>query len=283
MANLPKFLHKFGAGYGFGKYFNCDSVDVTARQIDWQVAAGEDGDGFTAYQAVKCDTCGRDHVIPASSFGDTCGSLVESDPDVYEIEEFGDEYDQAIRCSTRLESFEGPVMSAFWPCDFGDAREAAKKIDTFGVGPTCTVEFADGETGFALTGGGMDLSDEIAGAYVAVGHYPPAILRVQAHMFRNRSGRRSRAILHCLKESNRIIVSRARGRVADARRVSRELRVGDLYLKLRERLASLNPSASQTTIGDISRFVVRGRVDLLGDDLKALEIAAKIERLERAR
>lgn len=72
-------------------------------------------------------------------------------------------------------SAEGPMMSSYWPVSEEDsldenelARLAAKIADL----PLCVV-YVDGTVGLALTGGGMDLSWEIAEAFIRIGYYPP--------------------------------------------------------------------------------------------------------------
>ena len=64
---------------------------------------------------------------------------------------------------------EGPMMNYYYPVDLDDAADAARKLaDTC----LCVVE-VDGRDGLALTGGGMDLSWEIAAAFVTLGYLPP--------------------------------------------------------------------------------------------------------------
>jgi len=69
---------------------------------------------------------------------------------------------------------EGPMMNYYTPLDpisTFTPEQAAWAIRDF---PLCIVA-VDGENyGLALTGGGMDLSWEIAGAFIALGYYPPA-------------------------------------------------------------------------------------------------------------
>ncbi len=62
----------------------------------------------------------------------------------------------------------GPMMNYWYPVDIDDAAAAALALS----GPLCVVE-VDGITGLALTGGGMDLSWEIAEAFCQLGQLPP--------------------------------------------------------------------------------------------------------------
>ena len=65
---------------------------------------------------------------------------------------------------------EGPMMNYYYPCTIEDPAEAALVLDGL---PLCTVEFEDGKTALALTGGGMDLTWEICEAYMRLGYVPP--------------------------------------------------------------------------------------------------------------
>ena len=63
-------------------------------------------------------------------------------------------------------------MNHFYPCELRNlsTEDAARAIAHL---PLCVVEFEDGETGFALTGGGMDLSWQICDAFISCGYLPP--------------------------------------------------------------------------------------------------------------
>lgn len=70
------------------------------------------------------------------------------------------------------ESSDGPMMNFLYPVaeeDESTARDWAYAIRDL---PLCVVE-VDGRHGLALTGGGMNLSWEIARAFVAIGYRPP--------------------------------------------------------------------------------------------------------------
>ena len=91
----------------------------------------------------------------------------------YEItveDEDGDESEERNDCTGYL-CFEGPMMNYWYPVPISDCQEAAKAISHL---PLCVVEFEDGQTGLALTGGGMDLRWEICRAHIALGFSPPA-------------------------------------------------------------------------------------------------------------
>lgn len=75
-----------------------------------------------------------------------------------------------------------PIMNSYWPVDLSHdttAEQAAALIDQFA--PVCTLicfrpDDGDDAYGIALSGGGMDLSDKIAIAYLCCGGIPPLSL-----------------------------------------------------------------------------------------------------------
>lgn len=76
-----------------------------------------------------------------------------------------------------------PCMSIRWPLpNLHYSPEGAQSILECDVGhlrPGCViVTLIDGEPFLALAGGGMDCSDQIVAAYIALGYYPPAALRL---------------------------------------------------------------------------------------------------------
>lgn len=68
-----------------------------------------------------------------------------------------------------------PLMSVLWPCSIPSIEQAAAAFRRENL--ACTVVAGDVHgyqtSGIALTGGGMDLSDHIAAAYVLCGQTPP--------------------------------------------------------------------------------------------------------------
>jgi hypothetical protein len=68
---------------------------------------------------------------------------------------------------------EGPMMNYAYPVTSEvDADVSAQWAVRIAGLPLCVVEL-DGYTGLALTGGGTDLSWEIAEAFIRIGYYPP--------------------------------------------------------------------------------------------------------------
>jgi hypothetical protein len=133
------------------KSLSTDSVDTTARTVDWSTGYGEE---WEVYEASRCEDCGA---VLVGSHGDTHSDL-----------------DNESECRGAVPGGEGPMMNYFYPLPYGvDLTEAAKLLVDL---PLCAIEFtreAGGEIGLALTGGGMDLRWQICEAYMVLGHLPP--------------------------------------------------------------------------------------------------------------
>lgn len=167
-----------------------NAVNAVVRTVDWSEYKDPDrGMSWDSYEAVTCEKCGQavvlngggdlphcdadpDAVLPPCTISSHHGGLGSCEDCA---ESTGDEglgvcmCDDAP-CDGHLPSADGPMMNYLYPCPLNDVSAAAIAIRHL---PLCVVEFADGETGFALTGGGMDFSWEICAAYVACGYLPP--------------------------------------------------------------------------------------------------------------
>lgn len=140
------------------------AVDEKHRRIDdWAALAGEDLEGWEAFEEVECQECGQSFVMSSRMGHDECRYIC---PEIED--EDGEEAEN--ECMGMIEEEVGPMMNLFYPCPLDDPEEAARAISHL---PLCVVVFEDGETGFSLTGGGMDLSWEICAAYIACGYLPP--------------------------------------------------------------------------------------------------------------
>jgi hypothetical protein len=131
-----------GADYGDGYRYWEHTVDPNARRLKNVV--------FDSYQ---------DAFIRVTSKGET-------------VEEYDHDMDQP-----GVEKPDGPMMNFYWP--LGDSPRhdpvtMAWLVRDFNV---CIVQVGD-EYGIALTGGGMDLSWDLAAAAVAVGYAPWRQLRL---------------------------------------------------------------------------------------------------------
>jgi hypothetical protein len=232
---------------------SCASVTADSRSVDWRDALDENGEGWRAADVVTCSDCGRRHVVtmPGGIGGEECGDVVRNNPDDYGIDEYSPRYDKAIECDATIDDFDGPMMSAFWPCEHRlSLEDAARALDKFGAGSVCAVEFESGETGFALTGGGMDLSGHIAAAYVAVGHLPPASLRLEAHMFLEPTAR-ARKILRACAKSGKVAANWA---LTASRRNTATLREVEAKAASRAAVAAL-----AATFGPAAEFKIGGQ------------------------
>jgi len=190
---------------------NCGAVEVKPLSIDWRERLGEDCDGWTAHEALECPTCGR--TVVCSTLGECeCRDVLA------EIVEVIDDEECEVPNTCRGTMYpEGPMMNYWYPVRIDDCAEAATKIAHL---PLCVVEFSDGETGLALTGGGMDLSWEICEAFIAIGYYPPVHFCDLPKMGNRGKSEKDLAIIAACEESLRIVEgwsSRKRERLGELR------------------------------------------------------------------
>jgi len=180
---------------------NCDAIDVTPQSIDWAETLGENMEGWRAFEAFSCDECER--TIVASSIGSfQCRELLNEDTDDGE------------RCLCEVNA-EGPMMNYWYPVKLDDCEEAARLVAHL---PLCVVEFEDGRTGLALTGGGMDLSWEICEAFIALGYFPPLHFCDLPRMSDRGKSDKDKATIAACQESCRIAegwAARKRERLAE--------------------------------------------------------------------
>jgi hypothetical protein len=174
---------------------NCDAIDVTPTTIDWSEAMGEDMEGWRAFEAFECPECKR--TVVCSSLGECVCRDVLSDV-VEDID--GEECEVPNTCRGEM-TLEGPMMSYWYPVKLDDCEEAAKLIAHL---PLCVVEFEDGDTGLALTGGGMDLSWEICEAFIVLGYWPPVHFCDLPKMSGRGKSEKDLAIIAACEESCRI-------------------------------------------------------------------------------
>lgn len=128
------------------KDLGCDSIEVKPVDVDWTEGYG---DTWEYTEACHCDECQA--VVVGGREGDRHRDL-----------------DSDSTCHGNL-SGEGPMMNYWYPCAIDDESEAARVLVDL---PVCVVR-VNGQTGIALTGGGMDLSWEICEAFMLLGHLPP--------------------------------------------------------------------------------------------------------------
>lgn len=154
---------------------NCDAINESPRDMDWSEGYGE---RWEYCAASECE--GEDN-------GKRCGAIVYN---MNECEKCGQEAYN-----------EGPIMNSFYPLPSFrmSQEEAAEAIKDL---PLAVVTLTDtDEMGLALTGGGMDLSWEIAEAHIRLGYWPPLqFCRLPAYAGK-RLNKRERMVLDACRES----------------------------------------------------------------------------------
>jgi len=176
---------------------NCDAIETKPVTVDWQERMGEDMEGWRAFEAFGCDKCGNQ--VVCSSLGECeCRDMLRT---VTKTDEDGDEEEIRNGCDFTFYP-EGPMMNYYYPVKIDDCEEAAKAIAHL---PLCVIEFEDGTTALALTGGGMDLSWEICEAFIAIGYWPPVHFCDLPEMGGRGKSDKDRQIMEACMESCRIL------------------------------------------------------------------------------
>ena len=181
---------------------NCNEVESSPNDINWQTARGSDLDGYRVHVCVECSDCSLMAVL--SDEGEV--ECPEAIPEVTAVDDDGDEIEVRNECGGTFYG-EVPMMDYWYPIKISDCEEAARLIEHL---PLCVVEFDDGQTGLALTGGGMNYSWEICEAYVLLGHLPPLHFCDLPRMSGRGTSERDRATLAACMESCRIAEGWAR-------------------------------------------------------------------------
>lgn len=187
-----------------------------SRDIDWQEAAGEDFDGYRYAETFEVEHEGETYTLVSEDSGSSVTHLVANGT-AYHVHDDEDEItappdEDGLGIDLTVLDYlregidphswgvEGPMMNYWYPVrglDF-DAETAAKIANY----PLCVVE-VDDEVGLALTGGGMDLSWEIAEACVALGYFPPAFVDSLPGMSGYRGENRVRVVEACIERDRR--------------------------------------------------------------------------------
>jgi hypothetical protein len=175
---------------------SCDAIESKPVNIDWRETLGEDCEGWRSFEANECEECRGIVVLSCNDGGEAhsdcpgveapeecekCGGTLraatigdaEDEDDriaALECEDCGHKFVDPEHCNGHVGTAEGPMMNYWYPVKIEDCAEAARKLAHL---PLCVVEMRDGETGLALTGGGMDLSWEICAAFITLGYLPP--------------------------------------------------------------------------------------------------------------
>jgi hypothetical protein len=142
------------------KDLRAGSIGATPIDMDWsQETMNYDGlddeKGWQFWEAQECQECGVRKVFHNGG---------------------GDERHRDISERSKCEGYysmaEGPMMNYWYPIKDEPDLDPAKAALAIHDLPLCVVQVS-GNWGFALTGGGMDLSWEICEAYTRIGQLPP--------------------------------------------------------------------------------------------------------------
>lgn len=166
------------------------TVDAKPVEIDWNPDSdGEYHEPRPFWQAFEYDDTGETWQLIASG-GSVVAVVIDGHPftdysDYADLVEepalTEDQWDDLMAAEPYMSGAEGPMMNYYYPLSESEGPwsrsfdPVAAAVSVAGE-PVCVVEI-DGEYALALTGGGMDLSWEIAAAYVALGKLPPVHFR----------------------------------------------------------------------------------------------------------
>lgn len=169
--------------------FSLQWIDADARQVDWsELSLGDDYDAI-----LPVPTCAdvREHAPELADSWFPGGAEPDGGWSSALTDDEAEEFEDSDGWQDWRDGF-APMMNYAWPVslayDGPDAATAAGLIERFA--PACVlIELQDDarerlygddrdapEYAIALTGGGMDLSDDIAAAYLACGCVPPSRL-----------------------------------------------------------------------------------------------------------
>jgi hypothetical protein len=150
------------------KSMSGDAIDCVPIDYDWSSnrSYDEPGEEWEFFEAVRCEKCNQMIVLGSDRSGDaTHIEYIRESQSSQEID-FDDEDE---KCKGYIPEASGPMMSYYYPCPIRDMDKAAKAIVDL---PLCVVTVND-NPGFALTGGGMDLTWYICEAFMLAGFLPP--------------------------------------------------------------------------------------------------------------
>lgn len=113
---------------------------------------------------------------------DAMPEIGEEDDEEEALEDAKEQFEYSNSYYEWKDSFT-PMMTTLWPCEpFTEDKEVANRLEELGVA-VCYVNGTSGDSsfqGFMMTGGGMDLSDHLAMAYLAADCMPPQPLLERA-------------------------------------------------------------------------------------------------------
>lgn len=153
------------------------NVGDASRSIDWAAAQGEDLEGVRLVLPTITREVLDEYAPELLSDWDACGDDDDDRQDVRDAFEEGD------GCFDWKDSL-WPMMNFYWPVHLnsseGESEDAiAARVRAWGGCVTLVEITPEGDDSFhalALTGGGMDLSWNLAAAFLACGNVPPHAL-----------------------------------------------------------------------------------------------------------
>lgn len=193
------------------KHMNCDAILASVVDID-NIIDGMDPDSEDR----------DDLVVPALDRKSALAILKDHGVDFDPADDDDLLIDQARDAIYDEDGEFRRVMSYAWPIDLDDPELAQATLLDAGAG--CAVVCRVGDQCYiGLAGGGMDLSWDIATAFVALGFYPPAALRLP-RFAGHRVNAKTRKVANALLQSQRIAARWMNGAAADTRAVLRWMR-----------------------------------------------------------
>lgn len=194
------------------KTLHADSVHTISTWVSWSELPAE---SYTAYGANRCEECGAVIVLQAGGGGEPHRDL-----------------EHGVSCHGYVYNFEGPAMNYYYALPGSYTADDAKKIEHL---PLCLIEWADGSgrDGWALslTGGGMDLSWEIAEAFMCLGELPPLKYAGRLPDMSGKSGAGARYVLAGARKSIQVARNWLKNDAATVKRLAASVRANDASRK----------------------------------------------------
>ena len=162
-----------------------DHLYTTPVNFDW--SAPVEGKDWSYWEAVKCEKCDTAIVMEDGGGGETHHDC-----------------DSDSACGGYVGTSEGPMMSYWYPCKLTEGDLWGMSVRLVDL-PLCVVR-VNGDTGLALTGGGMDLTWEICAAYLKCGYLPPLHFSGRLPKMAGPSHHDSQLILAAAKKSAEIAI-----------------------------------------------------------------------------
>jgi hypothetical protein len=154
------------------------SIDAQSRDIDWREASGESCDGWEVQMPRPTYGAISENALDLLTAAQK--RIADRDQDRPAPRALAEQFEESDRYWEWRDGFE-PMMNYVWPAflPYGmDSADLADRLNVFAPNMTL-VYFGEHSPhcpepyGFALNGGGMNLSDHIAAAYLCAHQVPP--------------------------------------------------------------------------------------------------------------